>query len=187
MVPKFVKNLPRLLWWHMWLVNLLDLDNFSVFSTCLVLDLSLGPFFCRIYIQIGCLESLICWPSVVLKWNHSLTSYKLGYLFYFFFLLCHVACGFFVLHPGNKCTWIHALLVKVWSPNHWTARKVPRLFQDWEFQHYYLIKAITLFSVLHSLAFTYTHTYVEFQIKVRLKKWDSCIRGIVYFLIIKAS
>ena len=105
----------------------------------------------------------------------------------FFFLLCHVACGFFVLNPGNKCTWIHAHLVKVWSPNHWTARKVPRLFQDWEFQHYYLIKAITLFSVLHSLAFTYTHTYVEFQIKVRLKKWDSCIRGIVYFLIIKAS
>ena len=182
MVSKFVKNLPRLLWWHMWLVNLLDLDNFSVFSTCLVLDLFLGPLFCRIYIQIGCLESLICWPSVVLKWNDSLTSYKLGYFFYFFD--CATWLG--VLCSASR-DWIHELLVKVQSPNHWTARKVPRLFQYWEFQHYYLIKAITLFSVLHSLAFTYTHTYVEFQIKVRLKKWDSCIRGIVHFLIIKAS
>ena len=105
------------------------------------------------------------------------------FLLFFFFT---VPRGLWVLCSASR-DWIHALLVKVQSPNHWTARKVPRLFQDWEFQHYYLIKAITLFSLLHSLAFTYTHTYVEFQIKVRLKKWDSCIRGIVYFLIIKAS
>lgn len=83
-----------LLWWHMWLGNLLGLDSFSVFSTCLVLELFLAPFFAG-YIQIDCIESLICRPSVVLKWNDSLISYKLGF---FFFLLCHVACRVFVLH-----------------------------------------------------------------------------------------
>ena len=141
MVSKFVKNLPRLLWWHMWLANLLDLDTFSVFSTCLVLELFLGPFFCRIYIQIDCIESLICWPSTVLKWNDSLTSCKLGYFFFFFLTVPH---GLWDLCSTSR-DWIHALPVEVQSPNHWIASEVPRLFQDWEFQHYCLVKAITLF------------------------------------------
>ena len=103
-VSKFVKNLPRLLWWHVWLVNLLDLDTSSVFSTCLVLELFLGPFFCRMYIQIDCIESLICWPSIVLKWNDSLTSCKLGYFFFFFDCDMWFVGSLFHIQGSNPCT-----------------------------------------------------------------------------------
>ena len=40
--------------------------------------------------------------------------------FFFFFWPHHVACGMLVTQPGIEPG---PLAVKVWSPNHWTARE----------------------------------------------------------------
>ena len=40
------------------------------------------------------------------------------------FGLCHMACGILVPRPGIEPG---PSAVRVWSPNHWTAREVPRL------------------------------------------------------------
>ena len=58
------------------------------------------------------------------KLNSNYLIYLFIYLFILFFWPCHTACGILVPRPGIEP---RPSAVKVWSPNHWTAREFPQL------------------------------------------------------------
>ena len=74
---------------------------------------------------------------------------------FFFFWLCHTACGILVLRPGIEPA---PSAVKARSPNHWTARKFPKNFCSQSNLSDINISPVALFSIL--LLSTFTNNFV---------------------------
>ena len=82
-------------------------------------------------------------------WCVCVCIFWLIFIFFFFFWPCRVACGILVPWPGIKPV---PPAVEVWSPNHWTAREVPRFL---------FLKEIPVFSIsciflLNLISLSYT-------------------------------